>query len=35
MTISRKTFKKREHSTFSLLIVSYVLLTLLTLMIEI
>lgn len=35
MTISRKTFKKREHSTLSLLIVSYVLLTLLTLMIKI
>lgn len=35
MTISRKTFKKREHSTFSLLMVSYVLLTVLILMIKI
>lgn len=35
MTISKKTFKKREHAGFSLLLVSYVLLTLLTLIIMI
>ncbi|SDQ12300.1 hypothetical protein SAMN05421664_0608 [Chryseobacterium soldanellicola] len=31
MTISRKTFKKPEHSTLSLLMVSYVVFTILTL----
>lgn len=35
MTISKKTFKKREHAFFSRLVVSYVVLTLLILMISI
>lgn len=35
MTISRKTFKKREHADLSRLMVSYVILTLLILIISI
>ena len=35
MTTSRNAFKKRKHAGFSLLIVSYVLFTLLTLIVKI
>lgn len=35
MTISRKTFKKPEHSKLSLLMVSYAVFTLLTLIVAI